>query len=239
MTNPRCRYSAATHVGRVRKLNEDAVIALPEHGVWVVSDGMGGHEAGEFASQTVIEAMAMLPPGLDGRGKMIALREAIARAHSLIRQEADRRGVSTIGATVVALTLADEYFLALWAGDSRAYLLRDGELTQLTTDHSLVADLVESGEISWDEADVHPQSNAITRAVGVGDEIEIDKVHGECLSGDRFLLCSDGLTKYARQATLRKMLATLPIETVCDRLMHFALDSGGGDNISVIVVDVI
>ena len=239
MTIPRCRYSAVTHVGRVRKLNEDALLSLPEQGVWVVSDGMGGHEAGEFASQTVVEAVAMLPLGLDGRAKMLALREAFARAHALIRQEADRRGVDTIGATAVALAFSDDHFLALWAGDSRAYLLRDDELTQLTTDHSVVAELVEAGQLTWDEADVHPQSNAITRAVGVGDEIEIDKVHGELLRGDRFLLCSDGLTKYARQATLRRMLATVPIETICEKLLQFALDSGGGDNVSVIVVDVV
>jgi serine/threonine protein phosphatase PrpC len=108
----------------------------------------------------------------------------------------------------------------------------------LTTDHSIVAALVEAGQLNWDEAAKHPQSNAITRAVGVGDELELDKIRGDAMAGDRFLLCSDGLNKYAGIAELGTALRGVPIEVVTDNLVQMALDRGGADNVSVIVVDV-
>lgn len=234
----RFRYSAATHVGRVRKINEDSILALPEHRVWVVADGMGGHAAGDYASQTVVDALAMLPAGLDPGDMMRAVRGAILRAHDLIRAEAAERGLGVVGATVVALVLNDTHFMAFWAGDSRLYRFRDGQIEMLSSDHSLVAELVHAGQITWDEADVHPQANAITRAVGVDEVLELDKVRGEIAAGDRFLLSTDGLTKYATVDILRRMVPRQPIETVAETLLQFALDSGGADNVSVIVVDV-
>jgi serine/threonine protein phosphatase PrpC len=108
----------------------------------------------------------------------------------------------------------------------------------LTTDHSLVASLVEAGHLTWDEAEKHPQSNAVTRAVGVGEELQLDKIHGETRPGDRFLLCSDGLNKYATIAELGAAIQDVPIEVVTDKLIQMALDRGGADNVSVIVVDV-
>lgn len=234
----RFRYSAATHVGRVRKINEDSILALPEHRVWVVADGMGGHAAGDYASQTVVDALAMLPADLDPGDMMRAVRGAILRAHDLIRAEAAERGLGVVGATVVALVLNDTHFMAFWAGDSRLYRFRDGQIEMLSSDHSLVAELVHAGQITWDEADVHPQANAITRAVGVDEVLELDKVRGEIAAGDRFLLSTDGLTKYATVDILRRMVPRQPIETVAETLLQFALDSGGADNVSVIVVDV-
>jgi serine/threonine-protein phosphatase Stp1 len=184
----RLRHTATTHVGKVRKVNEDSILSLPEQKVWVVSDARDG---------------------------------------------------GTIGATVVALMISDAHFVCFWAGDSRLYRLRDGVIEMLTTDHSIVAGLVLSGDLTWDEAEKHPHSNAITRAVGVGDVLELDKVRGALERGDRFLLCSDGLTKYAGFETLRAALQDTPIEMVTDKLLTIALDGGGGDNISFIVVDVI
>ena len=143
-----------------------------------------------------------------------------------------------MGATVVALVLADGHFGALWAGDSRLYRLRDGKIELLTTDHSIVAALVEAGQMNWDEAGKHPQANAITRAVGVGEELELDKIRGDALPGDRFLLCSDGLNKYATIAELGAAMSGVPIEVVTDTLVQMALDGGGADNVSVIVVDI-
>jgi serine/threonine protein phosphatase PrpC len=212
MTVPgQIRYSARTHVGRVRKVNEDSILALPEQGIWLVSDGMGGHTAGDFASQAIVEAVAMLPPGLAPAERMRGVRTAIHRAHDEIRDEAARRGASTIGATVVALILTDGHFVAFWAGDSRLYRLRDGDIELLSTDHSLVAALVLAGQMTWDEAERHPQANAITRAVGVGADFEVDKIRGDVSPGDRFLLCSDGLNKYADMATLTRILSATPI----------------------------
>lgn len=233
------RHSAASHVGRVRKVNEDSILSMPDQRIWVVADGMGGHEAGDFASQTIVEAVAALPGDLEPGDLMRALRAAILQSHETIRAEADRRSASVVGATVVAFMLANGHFLAFWAGDSRLYRFRDGGIEMLTTDHSLVAELVQAGRMSWDEAEQHPQSNAITRAVGVGEVLDLDKVRGETRPGDRYLLCSDGLTKYAGFEALRRIVTRTPIETVCDRLIQLALDGGGADNISVIVVDVL
>ena len=233
------RYNAKTHVGLKRHVNEDAVLALPEQDIWVVSDGMGGHDAGDYASHLIADTIAAIPCGLDPTERMHALREAIARAHTDILKEAESRGRGVIGATVAALMLAQGHFVALWAGDSRVYRLRDGEIEMLTTDHSAVAAFVAAGTMTWDEAEQHPHSNAITRAVGVGDVLELDKVRGETAPGDRFLLCSDGLTKYATFGILQKALREMPLETVTDHLVSLALAGGGADNISVIVEDVL
>lgn len=232
------RYSAQTHVGLRRKLNEDAILALPEANIWVVSDGMGGHEAGDYASQLITGTIATIPPEIPPRQRMEALRTALHQAHAAILQETERRNADLIGATVASLMLADGHFAAIWAGDSRVYRLRDGEIRMLTTDHSYVATLVEQGRLTWDEAEQHPQSNQITRAVGVGEHLELDKVRGEIRRGDRFLLCSDGLSKYATFEILQQALATQPLETIVDYLIQIALRGGGADNISVIVVDV-
>lgn len=232
------RFSSTTHVGRVREVNEDSILALPEAGIWLVADGMGGHAAGDFASQTIAETVASLPLSLEPGERMHAVREAINRSHEIIQQEAAKSGGKTIGATVAALILANGHFVSFWAGDSRLYRLRDGVVEILTTDHSIVADLVIAGQMTWDEAEHHPQSNAITRAVGVGDEFQVDKIRGEVEPGDRFLLCTDGLNKYADTKTLERILTAAPIETVVDELLTTALDGGGADNISIIVVDV-
>jgi serine/threonine protein phosphatase PrpC len=233
------RYNAKTHIGLKRRVNEDAVLALPEHDIWLVSDGMGGHEAGDFASRLVADSVATIPHGLAPQARMQALRDAIQGAHRVILHEAEARGRGVIGATVVALMMGGGHFVGLWAGDSRIYLLRNGKIEMLTVDHSAVAALVLSGRMTWDEAEQHPQSNAITRAVGVGDDLELDKIRGEVQPGDRFLLCSDGLTKYATFGILEKELRSQPIETVSDRLIQIALSGGGADNITVVVVDVL
>jgi serine/threonine protein phosphatase Stp1 len=235
----RLRHSAATHVGHVRQVNEDAILALPDQGVFVVADGMGGHAAGDVASQIVVDRVATLPPGLDLPDRMQALRAALTGAHDDILHEIAARGVDTMGATVVTLMVAQGHFVCLWAGDSRLYRLRGGVLEMLSSDHSVVAAFVKAGQMTWDEAEHHAQSNAITRAVGVGEVLELDKVRGNAERGDRYLLCSDGLTKYAGLARLEAALSGAPIETVTDRLVKIALAGGGADNISVIVVDVV
>lgn len=233
------RFNAKTHVGLKRKVNEDSILALPDHDIWVVSDGMGGHEAGDYASRLIADSIATIPLGLDPTERMHALRDAIQAAHRIILAEAEDRGRGVIGATVAALMLANGHFAGIWAGDSRIYRLRDHRIEMLTTDHSAVAEFVADGKMTWDEAEQHPHSNAITRAVGVGETLELDKVRGETLPGDRFLICSDGLTKYATFRILQSALDRYPLETVSDELIHIALAGGGGDNISVIVVDIL
>jgi serine/threonine protein phosphatase PrpC len=233
----RPRHSSCTHVGLVRKVNEDAVLSLPEQSIWMVADGMGGHDAGDLASQTLVEHVAAIPATQTPAARMHALRHAIHAAHADLTVESRRRGGTTIGATVVALLVTDGHFVAFWAGDSRLYRFRAGRIELLTSDHSVVGELVAAGQLSWDEADAHPSSNTITRAVGVGETLQLDKIRGDLLPGDRFLLCSDGLTRYANFSTLTAVLASAPLETVAERLLSIALAGGGADNISIIVVD--
>lgn len=237
MSDHPIRYNGKTHIGRVRKVNEDSILLMPDQQIWVVSDGMGGHEGGDFASRVVVDAIAVLPPEMAATEKLGQIRQALQAAHQTIHAEAGTRH-ATMGATVVALVLADGHFGALWAGDSRLYRLRDGKIDLLTTDHSIVAVLVEAGQLTWDEAAHQPQSNAITRAVGVGDVLELDKIRGDAIPGDRFLICSDGLNKYATISELGAAMQDAPIEVVTDHLIQMALDRGGADNVSVIVVDV-
>ena len=238
MSTAQIRFSAATHVGKKRKINEDSILTLPDHKVWVVADGMGGHAGGDYASQTVVDSIATLEPALPPAAMIGALRESITRAHDTIVAEGIRRD-ATIGSTIVTFAIANGHFAALWAGDSRLYRLQSGQLEMLTVDHSVVASLVLAGQMTWDEAELHPQSNAVTRAVGVGDTLELDKIRGEIFPGDRFLLCSDGLSKYATMDMLERVLAREPIETIADTLLQIALDGGGADNISIIVIDVV
>lgn len=232
------RFSAETHVGLVRSVNEDAILALPELGLWAVADGMGGHQGGEFASQTVIDALATLPPDLPAQALPARIRAAVQAAHQTIRAEAAHQGGVVMGATVVLLVLAQGHFLCLWAGDSRLYRLRDGRIEMISLDHSVVGEMVAAGMMTWDAAEQHAHANQITRAVGVGEALEIDKRRGAVVPGDRFLLCSDGLTKYATEALLEEIIATTPIETLAAELLRVALAGGAADNVSVIAIEV-
>jgi serine/threonine protein phosphatase PrpC len=230
-------YSAQTHVGLVREVNEDAIIALPQLGIWVVSDGMGGHDGGDFASQTVINTLAALPYNLAPTDIVHATRNALNMAHRAIRQEANKRGNVTIGATVTLLVLTEEHFMCLWAGDSRLYRLRGDHFEMISVDHSVVGEMVEAGQLTWSEAASHPEGNHITRAVGVGNTLEIDKRRGDVQPGDRFLLCSDGLTKYADDPTLHHHLIGTSVKTAVDQLLQVALDGGAADNVSIILIE--
>lgn len=231
------RSAALTHAGRVRAVNEDAVLARPDLGCWAVSDGMGGHAAGDFASRAVVAALAALPAGLPPAALMHAARDAVQDAHRRIGAESDRQGGAVIGATVVILVVAEAHFLCLWAGDSRLYRLRDGGLEMLSIDHSVVGEMVEAGQLTWEEAERHPDANQITRAVGVGEALALDKRRGEVRPGDRFLLCSDGLTRHVPDAELARLLACGPTEAVAARLIEAALAGGGSDNVSVVAVE--
>ncbi|WP_232830560.1 PP2C family serine/threonine-protein phosphatase [Oceanicella sp. SM1341] len=230
-------FGARTHPGLVREVNEDAVLARPHPGLWAVSDGMGGHAGGDFASRTVVETLDALPAWLGPAELMHAARDAVQEAHARIAAEAAARGGVTIGATVVILVLAGAHFLCLWAGDSRLYRLRAGALELLSLDHSVVGEMVEAGALTWEEAEHHPQANQITRAVGVGEVLEIDKRRGELRPGDRFLLCSDGLTRHLGPEELLRALRDVPPAEAAGRLVEQALAGGGSDNVSVIVVD--
>ena len=199
---------AASHPGPVRPHNEDRFVNRPEIGLWAVADGAGGHEAGQVAAEAVKNALDSVPQSLTATDALTEVRTRITGVHTRLLVEAVERG-SLIATTVVLLLARDGHFACLWAGDSRAYLLRAGTLTQLTRDHSLVRELVDAGSISSAEAEVHPHANVITRAVGAeAKDVGLDKVTGKLQAGDRFLLCSDGLTKVLGDVEIGVLLAT-------------------------------
>lgn len=231
-------HCAKTDVGLVRKVNEDSMISVPELGMFMVADGMGGHAGGDFASQCIVGRIGQIDQNLPSAEVMKAMRSAILEAHYEILDEAERRGGGTIGSTAVGLILSEPHFACLWVGDSRLYHMRNSKMTQLTRDHSLVNDMLESGQITPEEAVNHPHGNVITRAVGVGDTVEIDKLRGTYEPGDRFLLCSDGLSGFVTDEVIAQYMSTAPITSLCNELIELALKGGGRDNITAIVIEI-
>ena len=228
-----------TDVGCVRKLNEDSVMATPASGLWVVADGMGGHTAGDFASQTICKAMDTVghPTGaMDLRARFMS---RLTDANTRIQDKAAELGGGTIGSTVVALLIQQDHFACIWSGDSRIYRMRGDQLTRITRDHTEVQALLDTGAITAQQAEDWPRKNVITRAIGVTELPECDMVEGALLEGDVFLLCSDGLTEYFDDPELADVLYTGlagSLEPLCDQLVSMALLRGGKDNVSVIMV---
>jgi len=226
---------AATHQGG-RRTNQDRYISRPEIGLWAVADGAGGHEAGEVAATLVVEALAAIPVGLEPTPLLAAVCGAIDAAHAGTQVEAATRG-GMVASTVVVLLAQAGFWACGWAGDSRAYLLRDGTLRQVTRDHSLVQELVDIGTLSPEAAEGHPHANVITRAVGAGDAaLELDKVSDVLLLGDRFLLCSDGLTKCLSVEEIATLLGAPGGVPPTELLLTAALARGAKDNVTVLAV---
>ncbi len=233
------RSWATTHPGMKRKHNEDAYVDRPDLGLWAVADGAGGHHAGEVASGMIRESLEAIPPGLSASELLAEVRTRIEETHEALRAEAQRRGPDIIIASTVVVMLArNDHFACLWAGDSRAYLLRDGALQQITRDHSLVQELVESGVIRPEEAEHHPRANVITRAVGADlDDFALDKVSGRIQIGDRFLLCSDGLCKTVPEHELASLLSDNAGVPPPETLIAAALALNASDNVTAVAVE--
>jgi protein phosphatase/serine/threonine-protein phosphatase Stp1 len=233
------RSCAATHAGTANRLNEDAYVNRPDLGLWAVADGAGGHESGEIASAEVASLLQTIDPGLPAGEMLVEVRSRLEAAHARLHTEASRHGAGAMVATTVVVLLArDDHFACLWAGDSRAYLLRGQALTKITRDHSLVQVLVENGTLSEEDAARHPQANVITRAVGADiDLLELDKRTGQLMAGDRLLLCSDGLSKTLPEGLLAELLSG-DDETAAERLVTAALMAQVTDNVTAVIVDV-
>ena len=228
-------FALGTHTGWVRELNEDSHLSLPQLGLWVIADGMGGHQAGEVASGITIREMARcIEQG-------IPLVEAIEIAHRAIQNAAPQgEGAANMGSTVVAAKLDGLSYKIAWVGDSRAYLW-NGTLHQLTTDHSYVQLLLKAGLISESDIPNHPSRNVITQALGVGGvdnaNINVDLVSGELGENDTLLLCSDGLSGEVSDDSIASILAeTTDSQARVDRLIAAALEAGGKDNVTVLVI---
>jgi protein phosphatase/serine/threonine-protein phosphatase Stp1 len=232
---PGLASDAATHPGAVRTRNEDSLVHRPDLGLWAVADGAGGHGAGDVASQAVAAALEAIPPGLSAAEILAQARLRLIGVHAELQAQAAALGEDRLIATTVVLLLARHgHFACLWAGDSRAYLLRRGAmLLRLTRDHSLVQEMVDQGTLTEAEAETHPQANVILRAVGANGELLLDKVSGRIVPGDALMLCSDGLFKALPEAELADLLRQ---EAGAAAVVEAAVARGARDNVSVVLL---
>ncbi|MGO4541013.1 Stp1/IreP family PP2C-type Ser/Thr phosphatase [Paenibacillus sp. 2TAB19] len=235
-------------IGRVRQVNEDySWVSQFNNGVTlaIVADGMGGHKAGDVASQKAVDAFrstvehgAAKPDLSLQEGKML-IRQAISSANEAVYDLASRNEqYSNMGTTIVAALVKSDNAIIGYVGDSRAYKIAEGDITQLTVDHTLVNELVKSGQLSAEEAAHHPRRNVLTRAVGTDSHVDIDIQTVDLLQGDVLLLCSDGLTN---MVTDQQMLETvmnehLELDAKAEHLISLALHAGGDDNITIVLL---
>lgn len=228
-------FGSRTDIGYVRDLNEDSLIIIPP--LFAVADGMGGHEAGEIASEITVNTLAELAPShLDAEGLTAAVEAANYNVMKAPRQGIGRDGMGT---TLTAAMLEGERLLIAQVGDSRAYLLHKGHLQQITRDHSLMADLIEAGQITPEEARVHPNRSVITRAIGSDIHMRPDIYELNVDAGDRILLCSDGLSSMISNNAIESIMRRQSDAQHCaDELVTAALENGGADNVTVVVADV-
>ncbi|MBA2767712.1 MAG: Stp1/IreP family PP2C-type Ser/Thr phosphatase, partial [Sporichthyaceae bacterium] len=233
------RYAARSDTGLIRSANEDSGYAGPR--LLVVADGVGGHAAGEVASSVAVASLSVLDEDSPGGDLLQRLSSAVGTANNHLRDmvagDPDLKGMGT---TLTALLRAGSRFGLVHVGDSRCYLLRDGRLQQITHDHTFVQTLVDEGRITAAEADNHPQRNLITNSLDGREDIDLDLSVRETRPGDRYLLCSDGLSGVVSEDTLRDTLAEeADPDVACERLVELALKGGGPDNVTAIVADVV
>ena len=234
---------SVTDIGRKRKLNQDFVYSSDEavgnlKNVYIVADGMGGHQAGDYASKCTVETMVREIKGCFEQSPIRILSRANRIANDQVRRKArEDESLYGMGTTVVAATVLGKYLQVANVGDSRLYIINE-EVRQITRDHSLVEEMVRMGGLDREAARNHPDKNIITRAIGARDTIEIDFFHEELKSGDLILMCSDGLTNMLEDEEIGRILKTPgTIEERAERLIDAANQNGGRDNIAVILID--
>lgn len=232
-----------TDIGQRRKLNQDYVFSTEEQignlsNVFIVADGMGGHNAGDYASKYTVETIIQQIEDSKEQDVVRILTQAIDAANEHIRQKAsEEAGLSGMGTTVVVATVQGTTLQAANVGDSRLYLIRE-QMQQITRDHSLVEEMVRMGEILREEARIHPDKNIITRAVGAQETVDIDFFEVELQEGDMILMCSDGLTNMLEDEEIRMILnKQSDISEKAKELVETANENGGKDNITVILID--
>ena len=233
--------AAVSHAGTVRTVNEDACLDRSDVGLWAVADGMGGHEAGDYASRMVVEALNRCIDPTMGAPTGREIGAALDGCNAALLDDAGRLGNAVVGSTVGVLTITGRRFSCAWAGDSRLYRARNGAFAQVTRDHSYVQQLIDSGVLDPSEAEGHAKSNVITRAVGATDALILDTVEGDVNHGDLFLLCSDGLTKTIADADISGMLNAAGrgadgVSQAAERLLETALARGARDNVTLALV---
>ncbi len=231
------RSCADTDVGTVREVNEDAVLSMTAKGVWAVADGMGGHEVGDVASNMIVRALEEVEDQRSLNEIVDAVEDCLIDVNHRMLEYADiMLDNRTIGSTIVTLIIRGRVGVCLWVGDSRLYRFRNNELLQLSRDHSQIEELVQQGYLKPEDAKYHPDSNVITRAIGVGAEVYVDiNVFGTQI-GDTFLLCSDGLYNAVEQDDIMNCMNKQDVEQGTDELLSKALSNGATDNVSLIIV---
>ena len=226
---------SVTHAGRVRERNEDLCLVRTDVGLWAVADGMGGHEAGDLASRVVVQS-------LDAVGELELAADLLAECEErlfsanqqILALSRDRQG-AIVGTTAAVLLVRDNYYACIWAGDSRVYLINRGAINQVSRDHSELEELIAEGALSREDVKDWP-SNAITRAVGVADDPEFEVVTGPVEPEDIFVICSDGLTKHVQDEEILQYTATRRAQAACEDMLALALDRGGLDNVTIVIV---
>jgi protein phosphatase len=228
--------ASRTHPGRVRQVNEDACLEQPERGLWAVADGMGGHALGEFASGLAVQSLKDLPASEDLEQRVGVAVNWLQEVNLRLRAEALRRDEPLIGTTIAVLLAAGNLCSCLWAGDSRIYLYRAGRLRQLTRDHTLLEAARARCALSSDDTPLLPRPNAVTRALGAENSLDVDRITVELLDGDMFLLCTDGLSNEVSELSIEQALLPGMCGLACDTLIDKALEREARDNITVMVV---
>ena len=230
-----------TDTGRVRTKNEDSILVHDDENVWIVADGMGGHHAGDFASQTITNNLSLFKQHSSLDDSILLLEENILNSNSIIRKKSYKLGRNaTIGSTVVCVYIWQNLLFAFWAGDSRLYRFRDTKLERLTEDHSYVEELVRMGKIEARDAEDHPAANVVLKAVGIDDNLCMDFEYFEMLEGDIYIICSDGLYKDLDEDRLKPIIEshTDDMTELSESLLSSALEAGGTDNTSIITMKI-
>ncbi|MBV9153462.1 MAG: serine/threonine-protein phosphatase [Alphaproteobacteria bacterium] len=240
MSSFRFTSHALTHIGLVRQRNEDAFLDRPDLGLWAVADGMGGHQAGDFASASIVTALGAIQPPQELADFLEAVASELVAVDIALQTRAEKLGPSAvIASTVVVLMVKGDEFVCLWAGDSRLYRWRSGdlagELRQLTTDHSKVQEMVDAGLLRPEDAHRHPYSNIVTRSIG-GGRLEFGRLRDRIEPGDRFLLCTDGLTNMVADPDIAQELSAEPPREAALRLRDHVLARGAVDNVTIVIV---
>ena len=231
--------SSRSHVGCVRTLNEDACLEMVDRQLWVVADGMGGHKAGDVASRTIMDYMRNVSYDPTFGTFVENVENQLVAAHQSLTVLGRRLG-QIAGSTVVALLGYGRHALIMWAGDSRAYLFRQGAFRQVSQDHSYVEELLARGDISPEDAMSHPEANVITRAVGAGKDLYLDMDIFELLHGDILLLCSDGLYKELDENTICSIMHRhYSPAMIVQELVNSCVDRGARDNVTVVAIKVV
>ncbi len=235
------RYGGLSDTGHKRERNEDSILMLPEQNFWLVADGMGGHHAGDFASQTITSNAEKFTQQASLEQTIMMLEDNFLQSNKIIRNKSSKSPLNkSIGSTIVCLYIWKNLAFTIWAGDSRLYRFRNNKLEKLTEDHSYVEELVKMGKLQANEAESHPASNIILRAIGIEDELKLDIDYSELEEGDIFILCSDGIYKDLTEDEISEEIQknSQDMDILSQSLISKSLAAGGTDNTSVIAINI-